>query len=99
MDKLMKVLDKLCKSKGVSVAYKPLLNGWELTKGGKFTFLTMKEAISSTATQVTIDHTESCTYVNSDLIPVEAQMCNCPRRTILPKDPKVVALAIIRRME
>ena len=98
MDKLMKVLDKLCKNKGVSVTYKPGLNGWKLARGGKSTFLTMKEAISSTVTQFTVGHIEGCTYAGTDLIPVEAQMCNCPRLTILP-DPKVVALGIIHRME
>lgn len=98
MDKLMKVLDKLCKSRGVAVVYKPLLNGWELAKDGRSTFLSIEEAIGSATARVTIDHIEDCPYANSDLVPVEAQICNCPRPTILPKDPKVVASEIIHRM-
>ena len=99
MDELMKVLHKICKNRGVSVIYKPLLSGWELAKDDKSTFLTMKEAINSIDTQLTISHIEGCIYAGSDLIPVEAQMCNCPRLTILPEKPKVVALGIIHRME
>lgn len=99
MDRLMKVLHKLCKSKGVDLIYKPSLDGWKLSKDGKSTFLSVEEVIDSAAAHLTIDHIEGCAYANSDLIPVEAQICNCPRLTILPKEPKVVASEIIHRME
>ena len=39
----MKVLDKVCKNRGISVIYKPKLQGWELTRDSKSTFVKLEE--------------------------------------------------------
>ncbi len=43
IDPVMKVLDKLCKNRGISIIYKTKLRGWELTKDSKSTFVKVEE--------------------------------------------------------
>lgn len=101
MDQFMNVLHKICKNKGISLLYQPPENIWKLTKGDKSTIITLEEITQLTTIQVIILHTEDCVYASADpdSIPVEAQICDCPRETILPRDPKRIAESFINRMK